>query len=49
MPGGSRCRMPVVVGDEPMATGFLCLLYVFEHKYNVLIDMLHKMQLTKFR
>ena len=41
--------MPVVVGDEPMATGFLCLLYVFELKYNVLIDMLHKMQLTKFR
>lgn len=35
-------NMPVVVGDEPMTAGVLCLLYVSELKYKTLIDIMHK-------
>ena len=33
--------MPVVVGDELMTAGVLCLLYVFWPEYKVSIDILH--------
>ena len=35
-------NMPVVVGDEPMAAGILCLLYVLKLNYKTTMGILHK-------